>query len=393
MSSSSALSQSDGLVRALSTDDVGALEAIVSTMSRERYAPATFRIPYSGKSKLVLPEDNVSLMHIAAFFDSLDCFLYLEGKNLLYNQESSGSYLPIHYACLSGSYEVVCYIITKDPKQATVLPAVKYHLIYLATVSGDSEILGLLLANGADMSAAQNIENRPVAHAIRSRRVDCLRFLLKSNLRRTRDTSEWSTLMLAIANNERDAIPLLLESGEDPNYVTRGKYESALFLACFYGEFELIEYIADRTSQLDLDFSIQAKAAIHWACESKSPDVVRMLLRKGIDVNRLDSKGRTGLYYVTDACSEDVVLQIIDIMVKSGLEVSRNPSIIVDFVMAIRKPYRVIDYLFQLGTDPGVMFQGRPVRDYMDAFRDSVLHWPKMKEIYEKWCQPKRRVK
>jgi ankyrin repeat protein len=226
------------ILQAVQDNDVSSLENALRSLPRDRYSAATFTLPLPPSVKqIVLPVEHVSLMHISAYFDTLDCFLYLESKNLLYNQESADSYLPIHYACLNKSYEVVCYILNKDPKQAAVLPPVTHHLLYLATLAGDAEILSLLFENGADLSLQKNLENKPIALAIRSRHVDCLRLLLQHNLRKSKiDTREYSTLMLAIANNEKDAVPMLLESGEDPAFVTSAQHESALFLACFFGK-------------------------------------------------------------------------------------------------------------------------------------------------------------
>jgi hypothetical protein len=126
-------SPAETIVGAVEDNNVTALNNALESMPRDRYVAATFSIPqpqtsvHSPQIKPTLPETNISLVHIAAYFDSLDCFLYLEDKGLSYNQESAASYLPIHYACSNGSYEVVCYIIKKDPNQASVLPAVEWH--------------------------------------------------------------------------------------------------------------------------------------------------------------------------------------------------------------------------------------------------------------------------
>ena len=41
-------------------------------------------------------------------------------------------------------------------------------------------------------------------------------------------------------------------------------------------------------SNIEIDQSIRAKAAVHWICQSKDPEIVKIVLNKGINVNYLD---------------------------------------------------------------------------------------------------------
>lgn len=72
-------------------------------------------------------------MHVAAFYDSLESFIFLHTKGLPIDIPSQSSYLPIHYGCYKGSYKVVEYILKVDPTQATIRQEGKQDLIYLAT--------------------------------------------------------------------------------------------------------------------------------------------------------------------------------------------------------------------------------------------------------------------
>jgi ankyrin repeat protein len=325
-------------------------------------------------------------MHIAAFFDSLDCFIYLERKGLSLSQESAASYLPLHYACYNNSYEVVCYIIRREPRQASLISSVEWHLLYLATVGGDPEILLLLLRNGADLSLHTGA-NAPIPQAIRKRNVPCLRILLAHNVKNVR-SADYTSLMLAISSNEPKAIPLLLDSGEDPGFITAG-YESALSLACFQGEswIETVRLICDRVTNIDLDPTLKEKAAIHWACSSKSPEIVRIILEKGVDVNRVDSKEKSGLYYLLDNCSEDVVIEIMELMVAHGFDVRAHPAAVIDFVQAMSKPCRVIEWLFEHGADPAGKANGKKVADTVNTAARANMH---IRRIAAKWVGGKR---
>ena len=380
---------SDYLVSAIRKNNVAKLQKKLEEMPRrEAFTGAVFNVP-GNVNKGHLPMTSLSLMHIAALFDALDCFICLETSfDLKYDEESADSYRPIHYACYNGSYEVVCYIIAKDPLQARLLPAVEHHLIYLATVSGNADILELILANGADVLAHENVKDKPVEQAIKRRHVECLKLLLKNKLVKTRDVREYSTLMMAIANLERDAVPMLLEYGEDPNYITNKDHHSALFLACFLGKewLDTVKLLCEKATKIDLDPGINDKAAIHWACSSKSPEILGVILDKGVDVNRLDKNGHTGLHYLLDSCDEETTIKMMEMMVQNGLTLDGpNLSIIVDFITAIKKPCKVIAWLFAHGVNPLATYQGKTIAQYVQAVARTNRN---MRQIFRDWCEP-----
>lgn len=58
------------------------------------------------------------MIHIAAYADNLEAFLFFQSKGLSISLKTIHDYLPIHYACASGSVEIVSYILSNDPSQA-----------------------------------------------------------------------------------------------------------------------------------------------------------------------------------------------------------------------------------------------------------------------------------
>ena len=57
---------------------------------------------------------NLTPLHIAAFFDSLECFIFLINLEFNINALSADDYEPFDYACAGGSLEIVTYILTRD---------------------------------------------------------------------------------------------------------------------------------------------------------------------------------------------------------------------------------------------------------------------------------------
>lgn len=327
-------------------------------------------------------------MHIAAYADALESFIFLEEKaGLSHTALSAASYSPIHYACNKASFEVASYILKKDPQMAKLEPHVDYQLIFLATASGDADILNLLFEYGANINSPANKRNLPVQQAIRARHVECLKILLSKGTRTDIDTKDYSPIMLAITNNQPDAVPLLLQCGENPGYVTPEKKETALTLACFTNQKEVVKLICDNLVQVDLDSNIKMPAAVHWICRSYNPEIARIVLAKNIDTNRFDNDGRVGPYYLLDVGQVDDVIDIFQQLVDHGFDINLRftvngkpqpgkNTILGDYITSIKKSPKIIEWLLLHGADPyeTVSVPNNPrIVDFVRNSRNNVL--------------------
>lgn len=70
----------------------------------------------------------MTLIHIAAYYDSFEMFLYLLSLGLSLRQLSGASYYPLHYACAGRAKECASYILEQDPEQAQL--EILIHLIF-----------------------------------------------------------------------------------------------------------------------------------------------------------------------------------------------------------------------------------------------------------------------
>lgn len=89
------------------------------------------RPPSVEKSNLILKLDQCTLLHVAAYYDSLECFIFLQGLGLDAEGPNAYSYLPIHYACSNGSIEVATLILFLHPKQASAIYTVEVIFIFI----------------------------------------------------------------------------------------------------------------------------------------------------------------------------------------------------------------------------------------------------------------------
>jgi ankyrin repeat protein len=114
------------------------------------------------------------------------------------------------------------YILSNVPKQATELAdTVSKHLLALAAMSKDEQIIKLLLENGPDLSANKNIDNDndPLKIAIDNAAAECAQILF-SHLPNTAPAG-FTPLMSAIHASLADLALLFLKSEHSgPSHLT-----------------------------------------------------------------------------------------------------------------------------------------------------------------------------
>lgn len=190
---------------------------------------ATYTLPC--EKCIMLSCHNLSLMHIAAFYDSLDCLIELQNVGCTILDRSANSELPIHYACYNGSLEVACYIFAVNPGQARVNVENVMSQICLAALCGHVGILQLLIDNGANISSQTISMKDPMYCALSSRNIEFAKLLALKQA--PNKLGACPLLITAVRQNAMEIIPCLLERGEDPS-IGQGEV-TALFLACEKG--------------------------------------------------------------------------------------------------------------------------------------------------------------
>lgn len=63
---------------------------------------------------IILPNKNLTLLHIASFYDSTECLFELLKLNSNVNISSADEYYPLHYAALSNSNECASILLSMD---------------------------------------------------------------------------------------------------------------------------------------------------------------------------------------------------------------------------------------------------------------------------------------
>lgn len=120
------------------------------------------------------------------------------------------------------------------------------------------------------------------------------------------------------ASQRRDSlgtVELLLRSGADPNYQS----EQALQDACFLGNEKIVQLLLDNGADVNGRFENRGTALIN-AVHSKETDILKLLLRKGANVNAQSPSKFSGTALIT-ACSDSNKL-MIQLLLEHGADVN-----------------------------------------------------------------------
>jgi ankyrin repeat protein len=322
-----------------------------------------------------LPLDSLTLLHIAATFDALDCFVYLHSYHgLKLNSRSAKQALPLHYAVYVGSLEIVTYILTREPAQAQDLPdTIEVHLLSLAALSRRPEIIILLFENGANPKDPKNIANNPLKYSIATGADDCSIILFDH--RAVGDNIGYSPLMLALHQHHFDlSLYFAASNDEDVQFRTKSNEYAALLTVRLIGGAnkavdrkklkDVLKLIAERQGRLDLDPSEEGRGILHAALEAQLPlDLVEYLLDlsgQGVNVNRIDKKlNMTCAACLASTAETEYHQKALELLFRKGYQKENGPHLLVHLLRgaAGAPPAGAIKWLVRYLRD-----QGAPIR-------------------------------
>lgn len=349
-------------------------------------------------------DDTVTLLHIAAFYDSLECFVYLHkilGLRLAY--ESTREYLPLHYACYKGSREIVAYILKEDPDQAALLPKnINHHFLYFAVYGGDPVILEELFKHGADLSKPQNKADDPIGKSIDIANIECLKVLLFHEKQKQNGNNR-THAMLAALNCHPKALEILINSPEDLSYFSPND-ESVMSLMFKYSNGGIFKDVIIELLTKYPDVRIEPPddkkmdGVCHWICKMCDPQVAELMVRtEDVFINRVDSQGHTGPYYLSirkDSKDEDnqISIEILKILIGNDFDVNyranlKCETILESFVRAMKVRYKIIEFLLSNGADPHVpTTKNNRITIFQEVMSDKVRD-DKLKKIFAPYAQ------
>lgn len=218
---------------------------------------------------------------------------------------------PLHQACLKGRYDIV-EVLLKYHANPSIQDEDGRNALHMAAEKGSADIIKLLMEKGCDPNARDKEGYSPLFIACEAGHDAAVKALVLgvevdgkkvcSTIDAKNGPENWTALHVAATNCCPSIIRFLMENGLDPN-ATNDNDETPLLWACQAGKAEtaraLIEGVTvngkkvctrlDCTIEGDNDYLFSA--AFHGF-----PEVIRLLLEKGLNPNVKTQEGASSLY-------------------------------------------------------------------------------------------------
>ncbi|EAY14225.1 hypothetical protein TVAG_486680 [Trichomonas vaginalis G3] len=350
--------------------------------------------------KFLLPKQGLSLLHIAAFADSLECFIYLfKNVGIPLTKPSTNGYTPIHYAVQGNSLEVLSFYLAysnikydidfQNIFESEYKSSSDINLPYIAIATKSIHSLSILKKIGYSISKLfQNSVyclTNLVNLALDVEDIDCLEWIL--NNAGIEDEEEINSLQKAISLDFDDAFYFLFSKNKENALIKNNSNQNALEIACRKQKTKIVEKIVRSIDNIDTPKDVKATCAVHWLCESQNLEIAKLILEKKIDVNRYDDNNRLGPYYMINPRNENLCLEILKLLVQNGLEIDGHAenkrTILGEYVMSIKKSPKIIEYLIDIGASLDTYVT--PERTIKEQLLITSQRNPAIKKIIDKY--------
>lgn len=246
------------------------------------------------KKIICIPMKNLDLIHVAAYYDSIECFTLLKDLGKSIHLKTPANITPFQYACYGGSLKVTTFICQNTDNQTILndFPASDSNPINLAIISNSPQILNILLTNGLTLpTIAINDPFSPFKEAVKLRSPECLSILIQYIKQKqdektylNEDRKNYSLIMDSIVIKSYDYLHLLVENkiGDVSFQTDKGRF--ALYLAIFNKDEEAVDYLLKNGAKIDMK-NEYGHSLIHMAAASDNMNIVNMIFEKGCENN------------------------------------------------------------------------------------------------------------
>lgn len=133
-------------------------------------------------------------------------------------------------------------------------------------------------------------------------------------------------LLFACKTNNIELAKLLLKNGADVNY-TLPEGNSYLHEACKVRNIEMVDLLIENDADLDIKDKRSGRVPLHELCSVNEfteveMKIIKLLIKKGADVNCLTFCGKTPLFYA----SSSGCIQAVKILVENGADINKTES-------------------------------------------------------------------
>ena len=197
--------------------------------------------------------------------------------------------------------------------------------LHQASITGNIDIVKLLIENGAKIDLKDKNGMRPIHYASLHGRLDTINLLIRccSNCNEQAFNGD-TPLHLAIQSGHADIVYQLIHYNADIT-LTNNQLKSSLDLACELGRTKIVEillksglcvdYLKDKRKDL-VEVNLST-TSLHQAARNGHNDIIRLLILYGFDINRFTPQGNS----LHEACRYGRY-QSVKILLECGIDMN-----------------------------------------------------------------------
>ena len=223
-------------------------------------------------------------------------------------------------AAENGDFATLKNLLTKYPDMKNIDRNSGFTLLHMANNS--REMVEYLIKIGLDIEAKSSALWTPLHNQAYKGNLDGVELLLEHGADIEAKTSFGMTPLLSSLRWDRiNVTKFLIEKGAYVNPTTElGR--TPLIVSAVEGNSELARLLLDNHADMSLKDNNYQRTALHFAALYGQLDIVEALLKKGADVNEMDTAGRTAIDYACRYGHEKVA----KLLKSSGAEGDIDPK-------------------------------------------------------------------
>ncbi|KAM9469040.1 ankyrin repeat and protein kinase domain-containing protein 1 [Clarias gariepinus] len=173
-------------------------------------------------------------------------------------------------------------------------------LLHHAVVSGNAEIVRLVLNHGASINCQSANGYTPLVVALLKKFHEICGLLVESGANvNLADQDKWTPLHFTSQNGDDRAVRLLLDAKAVADVKDKDGWRP-LHLAAQNGHENVVRLLLSRLSNVDKQEEKSGRTALHIACEYGHLKIAKILLSKGADPNKTDHSQATALHLAVE---------------------------------------------------------------------------------------------